>query len=171
MVLCVFVMIVPFLKGLLHLIGAYTNLLLFGCIFGWRTPASMGLMAAAAVVLANALFGAAMYGQYASRFNDNNNCDLLLVVGLRSVRNDKFCFENSFPIISLVCGLAWLVIGGCLLRFVELRRAELRAENSSTNGIAPAARPRPQPPLQEPIPVHSIINRRLPRHSNGGGMA
>jgi len=125
MVLLAFAMIVPLLKGLLHLISAYLNLIIFACIFFFRRPEAMATLGAFAVVIAHSFFGVAVYIQY----NATTNCDALLVLGIRSQRNMDFCHDASFKIISILCGCVWMIIAGCLFRFVELRRNELALEN------------------------------------------
>lgn len=132
MVLLSFVMVVPLLKGLLHLIGAYLNLVIFACIFFFRKPEAMATLAAFCVVIAHSYFGASIYIHYN---NDDasstygNNCDVLLLLGIRSRNKTDFCHDSSNGILSILCGCAWMVIGGCLFRFVELRRGELAKEN------------------------------------------
>mmetsp|Transcript_1621 Transcript_1621/g.3382 ORF Transcript_1621/g.3382 Transcript_1621/m.3382 type:complete len:204 (-) Transcript_1621:838-1449(-) len=126
MVLLAFVMVVPLLKGLLHLISAYMTLVIFACIFCFRNCEAMAVLAASSVAIAHTFFGVAVYIHYATTYG---SCESLLLIGVRSNRNMDFCHENSFKIISIVCGCVWMVIAGCLYRFVELRRTELAREN------------------------------------------
>lgn len=126
MVLLAAVMVFPLLKGLLNVISAYINLLIFLFIFFFRKPEAIAAMGAASVVVAHSFFGAAMYIHYSDSYG---SCEPLLLIGIRSVRNASFCHERSFEIFSILAGAFWLLIGGCLFKFVEVRRAELALQN------------------------------------------
>lgn len=61
MVLLAAVMTFPLLKGLLNVISAYINLLIFLCIFFFRKPEAMAVMGVASVVVAHSILGYPMF--------------------------------------------------------------------------------------------------------------